>query len=197
MRIELDAGPFLSMTSNEEDFCQKWIDLSDDHLESSTIDDTLSPITDDLWVVAAIADRIIDNSTLLTDLLGVALKRSEGTVERLRASFVLQDAHETSDFGGQSPSSVDDDMVSYFCENPSDSRMCLLRSLLLDRKDRLVTFSEMFAATVEAPAESDNPEWDDPWLDTADIESEQQSDPPRLHPRPCPPFALPGHSPQA
>ena len=164
------------MTSNDEDPCQKWIDLSDDHLESSTIDDILGAITDDLWVVAAVADRLNVNSTLLTDLLGVALKRSEGTVERLRASFVLQDAHETSDFGGQSLSCVDDDMVSYFCENPSDARMCLLRSLLLNRKDRLDTFSEMFAAGVEAPTESDNPEWDDPWLDTADIESEQQSD---------------------
>ncbi|KAF8271454.1 Sec39-domain-containing protein [Lactarius quietus] len=165
------------MTPNEEDPCQRWIDLSDDHLESSTVDDTLGAIADDLWVVAAVADRINVNSTLLTDLVGVALKRSESTVERLQASFVLQDAHETSGFGGQSPSSVYDDMVSYFSENPSDARMCLLRSLLLNRKDRLDTFSEMFAASVEAPAESDNPEWDDPWLDTADIESEQQPDP--------------------
>jgi hypothetical protein len=165
------------MTSSEEDPCQKWIDLSDDHLESSTIEDTLGAITDDLWVVAAVADRVNVNSALLTDLLAVALKRTESTVERLRASFVLQDAHDTSDFSGQSPLSVDDDMVSYFCENPSDARMCLLRSLLLNRKDRLDTYSEMFAASVDAPTESDNPEWDDPWLDTADIESEQQSDP--------------------
>ena len=165
------------MTPNDEDPCQKWIDLSDDHLDLSTINDTLGSITDDLWVVAAVADWINVDSTLLTDLLGVAIKRSESTVERLRTSFVLQDAHETSDFGGQSPSSLDDDMVSYFSENPSDARMCLLRSLLLNRKDRLETFSEMFAAHVEAPAESDSPEWDDPWLDTADIEFEQQSDP--------------------
>src|SRR6266404_448211 len=165
------------MTSNQEDPCQRWIDLSDDHLESSTIHDILGAITDDLWVVAAIADRIIDIPTLLTDLLGIALKRSESTVERLQAFFALRDARETSDLVGQSPTSVDDGMVSYFCENPSDARMCLLRSLLLDRKDRLDTFSEMFAATVEAPAESDNPDWDDPWFDTADIESEQQSDP--------------------
>jgi hypothetical protein len=165
------------MTSNEEDPCQKWIDLSDDHLELSTIDDTLGAIADDLWVVAAVADRINVNSTLLTDLLAVALKRSESTVERLRASFVLQDAHESSDFGGQSPSSLHDDMVSYFSENPSDARMCLLRSLLLNRKDRLDTYSEMFAASVDAPTESDSPEWDDPWHDTADIEFEQQSDP--------------------
>ncbi|KAI9445260.1 secretory pathway protein Sec39-domain-containing protein [Lactarius indigo] len=169
--------PLLSMTSNEKDLCQKWIDISDDHLESSTIDDTLGPITDDLWVVAAIADRIIDNSTLLTDLLAVALKRSEGTVERLRASFVLQDDCETSDFDGQSPSSLDDDMVSYFSENSSDARMCLLRSLLLDRKDRLDSFLEMSAASVETPVESDDPEWDDPWLDSVDTESERQSDP--------------------
>ncbi|KAH9082141.1 secretory pathway protein Sec39-domain-containing protein [Lactarius deliciosus] len=167
----------LSMTSNEEDLCQKWIDLSDDHLESSTIDDTLGPIADDLWVVAAIADRVIDNSALLTYLLEVALKRSESTVERLRASFALQDDRETPDFGGQSPLFVDDDMVSYFSENPSDARMCLLRSLLLDRKDRLDTFTEMFATSVEAPVESDEPGWDDPWLDTVDTESEQQSEP--------------------
>ena len=172
------------MTPNEEDLCQRWIDLSDDHLESSTIDDTLAAITDDLWVVAAVADRIIDNSALLTDLLGVALKRSESTVERLRASFVLQDAQETS--GSQSPSSVDD-MVSYFSENPSDARMCLLRSLLLHRQDRLDTYLEMFAAGVEGPTESDSPEWDDPWLDTADIESEQQSDP-GAHPLPLSAF---------
>ena len=163
------------MTPSEDDPCQRWIELSDDHLESSTIDDTLGAITDDLWVVAAIADRINVDSAVLADLLAVALKRSEGTIERLRSSFVLQDAHDISDFG-QSSSSVDDDMVSYFRENPSDARMCLLRSLLLNRNDRLNTFREMFAASVDAPAESDDPEWDDPWLDTAD-ESERQSDP--------------------
>ena len=164
------------MTHSEEDPCQRWIKLSDDHLESSTIDDTLGAITDDLWVVAAIADRINVDSAVLADLLAVALKRSEGTVERLRASFVLQDAPNISDFC-QSSSSVDDDLVSYFRENSSDARMCLLRSLLLNRNDRLNTFREMFAASVDAPAESDNPEWDDPWLDTADNESERQSDP--------------------
>jgi neuroblastoma-amplified sequence len=162
---------------SDKDLCQKWLDVSDNELDTSTINDFLDDITDDLWVVAAVADRIIDNPSLLHDLLGIALKRSQGTVERLRNSFAFQDSQEICASGGQDSSSVhvDDDMVSYFRENSSDARICVLRSVLLDRKDRVETFMEMSAVNATAHGESDAPtEWDDdPWID-ADAETNQQ-----------------------
>lgn len=160
------------MTSSEQDSCQRWIDLHNDQLDASTINEILGAITDNLWVVAAVTDRIIDDPGLLYDLLGMALKRSEGTVERLRNSFVLQDSQESSSDGGHDPSSirVDDELVSYFRENPPDARICRLRSILLDRKDRVDTFVEMSAANDATHGVSETPgEWDDdPWVDAAD-----------------------------
>ena len=162
---------------SDKDLCQKWLDVSDNELDTSTINDFLDDITDDLWVVAAVADRIIDNPSLLHDLLGIALKRSQGTVERLRNSFAFQDSQEICASGGQDSSSVhvDDDMVSYFRENSSDARICVLRSVLLDRKDRVETFMEMSAVNATTHGESEAPtEWDDdPWID-ADAETDQQ-----------------------
>ncbi|KAI0002081.1 hypothetical protein BJV77DRAFT_1146898 [Russula vinacea] len=155
----------------------EWLDVSDNELDTSIINDVLGAITDDLWVVAAVADRIIDNPSLLHDLLGIALKRSQSIVERLRNSFAFQDPQEICASGGQDSSSVyvDEDMVSYFRENASDARICVLRSVLLDRKDRVETFMEMSAVNVAAHGESEAPaEWDDdPWID-ADPESDQQ-----------------------
>jgi neuroblastoma-amplified sequence len=170
------------MTSSEQHLYQKWIDLSNDRLDASAINEILGAITDNLWVAAAVADRVIDDSGPLYDLLGMALKRSEGAVERLRNSFVLQDSQEISSFGGHDPSSlrVDDDMVSYFRENPSDARICLLRSILLDRKDRVDTFVEMSAANVATHGVSETSgEWDDdPWVDAEDnAETDQQPTP--------------------
>ena len=161
---------------SDQDLCQKWLDLSDNELDTSTINDVLDAITDDLWVVAAVADRIIDDPSLLHDLLRIALKRSQGTVERLQNSFALQDSREICEQASSS-AHVDDDVVSYFREHSSDAQICALRSVLLDRKDRVDTFTEMFAVNVTAHGESEAPaEWvDDPWIDAADEETDQQS----------------------
>jgi hypothetical protein len=166
------------MSSSEQDLCQKWIDLDDDELNASTINDILDAITDNVWVVAAVADRIIDDPGQLHDLLGIALERSEGIVERLRNSFVLQDSQGMTSFHEEVPSSikVDPDLVSYFRENPPDARICLLRSVLLDRNDRVDTFVEMFAASTATHGASETQgEWDDdPWVDAADAETDRQ-----------------------
>ena len=163
---------------SDQDPSQKWLDVSDNELDTFAISDVLDAITDDLWVVAAVADRIIDNPKVLHDLLGIALKRSQGTVERLQDSFTYENSAETYAFDGQDPSSVhvDDDMVSYFRENSTDARICALRSILLDRKDRVETFMEMFAVNSAAHDESEPPTEldDDPWDDAADTESDHQ-----------------------
>src|SRR6266852_4334922 len=171
---------------SDQDLPQKWLDLSDDELDTSTINDVLDTITDDLWVVAAVADRIIDDPKLLHGLLGIALKRSQGTVERLRNSFAFQNSADTRAFDaaldGQDSSSVhvDDDMVSYFRDNSPDARICALRSVLLDRKDRVETFMEMSAVNTAAHDESEvSAEWDDdPWDDAATDHQPSQRAPP-------------------
>jgi hypothetical protein len=158
------------------DLCQKWLDLADNELDTSTIIDVLGAITDNLWVVAAAADRIIDDPNVLHDLLEIALKKSQGTVERLRNSFAFQDSREIC-ASGSSTLHVDDDIVSYFRENSSDAQICALRSVLLDRKDRVDTFMEMSAENVGT--RGDSTEWDDdPWVDAADAETDQQPPPP-------------------
>jgi len=166
-----DAADLYFFSMSDQDLGQKWLDLSDDELDTSTINDVLGAITDNLWVVAAVANRIINDPSLLHHLLEIALERSQGTVERLRNSFAFQDSRQ-----GSSSVHVDDDVVSYFRENSSDARICALRSVLLERKDRVDTFMEMFAANVAVHGESEAPtEWDDdPWVDAADGETDQQ-----------------------
>jgi hypothetical protein len=170
------------MSSSEQDPCQRWVGLPNDQLDASTINEVLGAITDNLWVIAAVTDRIIDDPGPLYDLLGIALKRSEGTVERLRNSFVLQDSLGTSSVGAHDPLSirVDNELVSYLRENPPDARTCLLRSILLDRKDRVDTFVEMSAASNATHGVSETPgEWDDdPWVDAVDdAETDQKPSP--------------------
>ena len=170
---------------SDQDPPQKWLALSDNELDTSTVHDVLSAITDDLWVVAAVADRIIDDPKVLHGLLGIALKRSQGTVDRLRISFPFQNSADTRAFEGTvdgqgSPSAqVDNDLVYYFRENSSGARMCALRSILLDRKDRVETFMEMSAVNAAAPIESEvSAEWDDdPWDDAATDHPSQRAPP--------------------
>ncbi|KAI0271351.1 Sec39-domain-containing protein [Gloeopeniophorella convolvens] len=164
------------MDPDGEDFCQKWTDISDEELNAAAIRDTLSAIKDDLWVAAAVADRFINDVELFRSMLETGLKRTEGAAERVQNSLVLQDTEDASAAPGQSSSSADDDVVSYFREEPSDARLCLIRSSLLDRKDRLDTFVEMCEASATSLDEVvSDVEWeDDPWVDATDAGPEQR-----------------------
>lgn len=154
----------------------RWNSISDDELTLNDIKECLSTATDDLWVVAACADRLVNDPTLQQALLDLGLKRTEAAVERGRAVRdnppVEEDEEEHS---AESSTATPEQrrtiaLSNHFRRNPVDARLCHLRSVLLDRLDRLSTFKEVLLQ--DAPEQEDigneevDEEWeDDPWAD--------------------------------
>ncbi|KAK7694896.1 hypothetical protein QCA50_002084 [Cerrena zonata] len=63
----------------------RWNSIPDDELTLNDIQECLIPASDDLWVVAACADRLVNDLTLQQALLDLGLKRTEAAVERSRS----------------------------------------------------------------------------------------------------------------
>ncbi|KAF7310800.1 Sec39 domain-containing protein [Mycena chlorophos] len=137
-----------------------WIELADDDLTADGVRDVLGPVKDDVWVAAACADRVTDDTTVQRVLLELGLERTAAAVTRAQAAAA----------------DGNDALLAYFHDLPADSRLCSIRALLLRRLDRLNTFVELCKA---APADTQNPEdaWeeDDPWAESAEP---QLADPP-------------------
>lgn len=164
----------LVMASISRNIYEKWISISDADLSIGHIED-LKQARDDLWVAAACVDRILDSVTLQRALLEAGLSRTAGAIERSKDAAAL--AHRTSE------EERNNALVGHFCATTADAQLCCLRSVLLQRLDRLNTFSEM---QKEAPlveediedtgAEEENgvkveieDDWDDPWAEEPTI----------------------------
>ena len=61
------------MASGSQDLCEKWSSIADHDLTAEHVQSTLKSIKDDLWVVAACVDRILDDVTTQRDLLDLGL----------------------------------------------------------------------------------------------------------------------------
>jgi len=141
-------------------------DLTIDHIED------LEQARDDLWIAAACVDRILDSITLQRALLEAGLSRTAAAVERSK-DVVADSTHEII-----SEESYDA-LVGHFCAAKADGQLCYLRSVLLQRLDRLNTFLEMQKEAplveedvedTEAGEESEvdieiEDNWDDPWAE--------------------------------
>jgi len=158
-------------------------DLTIDHIED------LKQARDDLWIAAACVDRILDSVILQRALLEAGLSRTAAAVERSKDVVAGHEIISEESY---------DALVGHFCATTADAQLCHLRSILLQRLDRLSTFSEMQkeAPLVEEDVEDtgageeseveveieDN--WDDPW-------AEEPTNKPILAPAPTRPLQLP------
>ncbi|KAI0034271.1 secretory pathway protein Sec39-domain-containing protein [Vararia minispora EC-137] len=169
------------MASDSVDLCARWAQTLDQDLTLGDIKKTLAPVEDDLWVVAACHDRLLNNVDVHRGLLDEGLKRSEPAKNRvLNLSFPSSDT--VSDLPSTTGDS-DDILVSYFKDEPVDAQILCLRALLLSRLDRLNTFVEITRALENGTLTQENGEgeWeDDPWgEEDGDIrEEEAESSPP-------------------
>ncbi|KAF8647924.1 hypothetical protein AX16_006456 [Volvariella volvacea WC 439] len=147
----------------------QWTALPDDDLTQDHIHTLLDTIPDDLWTVAACADRFVEDTQTQRALLDYGLSRTQNALER--CSNVLNAANDT-----QYENSGDNLSLSkprrlclqdHFKDTPADAEICRLRGLLLQRLDRLNTYVEMKGIASEEGEEEgadvDADEWEDPW----------------------------------
>ncbi|THH18083.1 hypothetical protein EW146_g2845 [Bondarzewia mesenterica] len=157
------------MASGSRDLCKQWTSIADHELTLDTIRSTLQPINDDLWVVAACVDRILDNVETQRELLELGLERSESALERGKNVFSV--SSEVGVAVSPAAGAECETLVSYFQDEPADAKLCYVRSVLLGRLDRLNTFVEISKESVgqDDAEEEVDAEWeDDPWDETED-----------------------------
>ncbi|KAF5385476.1 hypothetical protein D9757_005391 [Collybiopsis confluens] len=134
----------------------RWSQTPDDELTVDGVREIFHNIPDDLWLAAASIDRCVHDIQVQRVLLQLALERTQLALERVK-NLAEEDA-----------------LVEYFKELPADAQLCHIRSLLLDRLDRLNTYVEVcgevpeFEEGEEEEKETEtDEEWeDDPWAET-------------------------------
>ena len=156
----------------------QWIALDDAQLNEQNINRTLGVILDDLWLVSACVDRVLDDTVAQHILLNLGLSRTEQAVERCNEILALNRASKND-----SQSFKHDTLLAHFKNAPVDAQLLYLRATLLQRLDRFNTYVEiekLFLKYTEKEVEEDVDEWeDDPWTDgnTSTSKSTSQSKP--------------------
>ena len=162
-------------TSTENGLCKRWIKLSDNQLTLESIQQYLGPTTDDLWVTAACAERLLEDPAVQKSLLEFGLKRTESAAHRSKFIFISGGVDEDEDGGEQTRADTEEQrrrnaLTSHFKDEPADAQLCRLRAILLDRLDRLNTFVEICQEALPQETDTDgiDDEWaDDPWGDAS------------------------------
>ncbi|KAI5123560.1 hypothetical protein M0805_003379 [Coniferiporia weirii] len=152
--------------ASDADPCARWSVLDDDELTVEHIQQLLYPLKDDLWTAVACADRVLDDVDVQHALLDLGIRRTDFAVQRVQE--VLRDPAASSSDSTETQRRLS----SYFCAHVADAQLCQIRSVLLDRQDRLRTFEELKAKlsqqnALPSPEDGTQEDWeDDPWADT-------------------------------
>ncbi|TFK30780.1 hypothetical protein FA15DRAFT_31165 [Coprinopsis marcescibilis] len=137
-----------------------WEDLHDAQVTPETVSAVLASIDDDVWVAAACVDRLLDDTTTQQTLLLHGISRTDSTTHRCKEIV----STEQPKF---------DALLPHFQSQPADAHLLQLRSILLQRLDRLNTYVEMEKVStgmvsLEDSVDEEIEEWeDDPWADGA------------------------------
>ena len=141
----------------------QWMALDDAQLNEQNICQILGVIHDDLWLVSACVDRVLDDTVAQHVLLNLGLSRTEQAVERCNEILALNSPN------NDSQTFKHDTLLAHFKNAPADAQLLYLRATLLQRLDRFNTYVEMeksFLKYIEKEVEEDVEEWqDDPWTD--------------------------------
>lgn len=138
----------------------KWQTTPDDVLNAELVTELLEDIVDDVWVTAACAERVVNDSEVSQVLVKTGLRRSSRLMESIRGSLSAYD--HIGDTGSPEDGPTEQ-LVSYFQNHERERKACILRRLLLDRQDRIQTYLLISSAWKSNGAE-DEPE-EDPWAD--------------------------------
>ncbi|KAI0094970.1 Sec39-domain-containing protein [Irpex rosettiformis] len=158
------------LSSSASELSQQWIDLADEEITEEFALKCFDAVADDVWVVAACMDRLLEAAPLQRTLLEIGIKRTEPALRRVEvASEELIDGEDS--IGTSSEDRKRYALASYFQDESTDAQLCQMRATLLERLDRLNTFVEVCKeqplAEDETSQDDIDEEWeDDPWGDT-------------------------------
>ncbi|KAG8884009.1 hypothetical protein FRB98_002650 [Tulasnella sp. 332] len=170
---------------------ERWIDIQDDYLTIEAVEELLGPIPDDLWVVTACVDRVVDDIHVQRCILQTGLARTEKVVQLAHEAFQMRE----DDVGVGEGQPSEDTLAGP--ELDDDAReLLVLRRMLLRRSDNLQTYEEMASKSNWAlgaeDGQDDSPvsqELDDldPW---AEDDEKTTPIPPSALPSSPPPISL-------
>lgn len=153
------------MASSSTTLYTKWKSLTDDQINLENVSNILGAIEDDLWVVAACLDRVLDNTGVQNALIQLGIERSKAFVDRCNQQLDFQSL-------STNPNPVQsrqDTLLQHFNDAPVDAQLCAFRSTLLERLDRLNTYIELEKEVLPnqgVDMDEEVEEWeDDPWAD--------------------------------
>ncbi|KZV75512.1 hypothetical protein PENSPDRAFT_624203 [Peniophora sp. CONT] len=159
----------MASSSSSDDLCARWTELEDDAISAEIIRTTLAPIEDDLWVVAACQDRLLNDADTQRALLEEGIQRSEASADRIRNLCAETES-----------TAVEETLSSYFKDEPADAQLCYIRATLFERLDRLSAYVEACQALTGSGASNDtgdsepDADWeDDPWAEEGGEDEEE------------------------
>lgn len=162
------------MVSTSTNPSARWAALQEENISPDVIRSILQSVQDDLWVITACVDRLLDDTTTQKAMLEYGMARSAPAVNQCQIAIETPGPNDPTDDG-------DDDseenfkqarLQSYFEANPQDARICQLRSILARRLEYLNTYVELCKVaagkdSAEDTAETNDDAWDDdPWETT-------------------------------
>jgi hypothetical protein len=156
----------LAMASTSTTPYTQWESLEDHQLTADHVHQILESIPDDLWIVTACLDRVLDDLPVQQALLNFGISRTEAVIERCKDVLALASQGQIDDIPSQL---THDTLLTHFRAIDTDADLCYLRSILLQRLDRLNTYvlaEKEFASEQWEQGDDDMEEWeDDPWAD--------------------------------
>ncbi|KAG2369457.1 secretory pathway protein Sec39-domain-containing protein [Suillus spraguei] len=125
----------------------------------SDVQDTLAPVSDDLWVAAACVDRFVSDEVVQRSLVELGINRTNAAVQRCKEVLLPS--------GSSDAVNEPKELLSvYFTDTPEDAQLCHIRTVLLARLDRLNSFAEIYKELLEKKRDEGNsPEIDEEWED--------------------------------
>ena len=145
---------------------EQWLGLDEHNITTDDVLHTLGQVDNDLWVVSACVDCVVDNTSVQRALLDLGISRSDRVVERSTSIVALAIRHTEA-------------LTSHFQSTPEDSQLCFLRSVLLRRLDKLNTYVEMEKAYPKKAELEGTEEWeDDPWMEENEFTTQTRSSEP-------------------
>ncbi|KAF8560244.1 hypothetical protein OG21DRAFT_1594169 [Imleria badia] len=140
----------------------RWQSIQDQDISLELVRDVLSAVDDDLWVVAACVDRLVDSVDIQRSLLELGVTRTNSAIHRAQA------APRISTPDADPPGEHNQVLTMYFNDAPDDAQLCRMRVVLLHRCDRLSSFVQICKdlSTEEGNSDNIDEEWeDDPWAE--------------------------------
>ena len=144
----------------------RWQNIQDQDVTTEDVRDVLAAVDDDLWVVAACVDRLVNSVDTQRSLLELGITRTNSAVHRAQAAPRIP-APDADSFGGHNRV-----LAIYFNDAPDDAQLCSMRAVLLHRCDRLSSFIQICKdLSIEEEDSNDiDEEWeDDPWTEDGEV----------------------------